>query len=55
MLFAVVRRKLESVRRLDNGEVLAFRQDLREGTLHVHATNHYAIDYVLRVVEAVYG
>jgi hypothetical protein len=28
---------------------------LREGTLYVHATNHYGINYVARVAEAVCG
>jgi alpha-L-fucosidase len=49
--FTGLNRKAKSVRWLDAGTELPFKQDLKTGSLRFHATNPYGSNYVVRVAE----
>lgn len=50
--FTGLKRKVASIRWLDNGEELSFTQDEEAGTLRFYATGYpYGVNYVVRVAE----
>lgn len=54
--FTGIRKKVESLRWLDNGERLEFSQNAETGAFSFHATDYpYGVNYVIRVAEATFA